>query len=234
MVSGKPPPKIQCQFEVVDRNKCKNNIKKFIVGNWERGEEKGINMIMHTELNIHEVDWFPNGEIRFIAKVVAKGRDGKLSEKYRSLDTVSDLRNLYQSMNFSDIIIKTSDDKEFPAHKLILSTRSTVFEAMFQHKGMTESVSGVINAKDLHSDVVKEMLRFIYCEAYFNKLETATDQTIEVYYAAEKYNLKNLKTFCMKAIHEDLDSQNALKYLFFAETYGLSDLYRCCLLMIYA
>ena len=49
----------------------------------------------------------------------------------------------------------------FDCHEFVLSARSPVFRAMFQHD-MAEKQSKVVEIQTLHSDVVAEMLQYIY------------------------------------------------------------------------
>ena len=49
----------------------------------------------------------------------------------------------------------------FIAHKVILSARSRVFSALFEHE-MQENINSRVHIEDAEPNVVEEMLRFIY------------------------------------------------------------------------
>jgi speckle-type POZ protein len=50
---------------------------------------------------------------------------------------------------------------EFQAHKAVLAARSPVFAAMFEHE-MEERKQGRVEITDVETEVLREMLRFIY------------------------------------------------------------------------
>ena len=66
----------------------------------------------------------------------------------------------FGNKKFSDVKI-ISGDEEFHCHRIILSGRSPVFEAMFR-SDMTENNSEEVCIKDIDPKVVREMLHFIY------------------------------------------------------------------------
>lgn len=73
-------------------------------------------------------------------------------------------------------------------HKAILATRSPVFAACFEHK-MTEAQSDRVIIDDVDSDVMHEMLRYMYTGTAPN-LERMADTLLA---AADKYQLDRLK-----------------------------------------
>lgn len=68
--------------------------------------------------------------------------------------------SLLDSGTFSDVTLCTRG-REFKAHKAILSARSPVFGAMFEHE-MEESRKGRVEISDIDPDVFHEMLKFVY------------------------------------------------------------------------
>ena len=71
-----------------------------------------------------------------------------------------DMNNLFENPNFSDVTL-TCGNREFKMHKAILASRSAVFNAMFEHQ-MLEGKSNRVQIEDVDSDVMTEVLRFIY------------------------------------------------------------------------
>lgn len=63
---------------------------------------------------------------------------------------------------FSDVIIRTSDGIEFPSHKLILSIRSSVFKAMFNHQDFKENQENLVCCEDIDSNLMEHLLNYIY------------------------------------------------------------------------
>jgi speckle-type POZ protein len=116
------------------------------------------------------------------------------------------LDGLFNSMPFSDIIFKVRG-REFPAHKLILSARSEVFAAMFQHP-MEENLTNQIKIEDIEPDVFQELLRFIYTgRVQVDKLET---MAAGLFIAADKYLMDQLKMTCQNHLLHHMSPENCV------------------------
>jgi speckle-type POZ protein len=167
-----------------------------------------------------------NGKLRIIAKIVL----GNVPYDCSTLSTSKDLQKLYYSMQHSDLIIKSKEGTEFKAHKNILSARNEVFNRMLSSK-MCESLTGIINLKDLNSNVVSELLRFIYCEALYDKVQ---GDAITIFEAAHRFEMEGLKAICLNDVYKKLNPYDVLNFLNFARLYDLEELYSCCILIICA
>jgi speckle-type POZ protein len=109
-------------------------------------------------------------------------------------------------MQFSDIIFKVRGC-EFPAHKSILSVRSEVFAAMFQHP-TKENLTNQIKIEDIEPDVFRELLRFIYTgRVQVDKLET---MAVSLFKAADKYLLDQLKMTCENHFLRHMSPENCV------------------------
>ena len=76
----------------------------------------------------------------------------------QSLEALAeDFKKSFLSKEMSDVQIKCGD-QTFDAHQLILSTRSPVFQGMFQAE-MKEKKCGHVDIEDLKPEVVSEMLK---------------------------------------------------------------------------
>ncbi|XP_055844545.1 speckle-type POZ protein-like [Episyrphus balteatus] len=131
---------------------------------------------------------------------------------------IADFANLLKNQILSDVKL-VIDEVEFPAHKNILAARSDVFKAMFQHD-MKETKSGRVVITDVKPEVVQEMLHFIYTGSSPKIKEMA----VELFIAADKYALDNLKKMCEIALKEKLSIDRA------ADTFILADCYNMELL----
>ena len=100
--------------------------------------------------------------------------------------------------------------RDFPAHKNILSARSDVFAAMFQHP-TKENLTNQIKIEDIEPDVFQELLRFIYTgRVQVDKLEVmAADLSI----AADKYLLDQLKLTCQNHTPNHMTPENCVVLL---------------------
>lgn len=66
----------------------------------------------------------------------------------------------FNNETLSDIQIQV-DSKKYFAHKVILTSRSSVFNRIFSNN-MSETISGVVKIEDIKSQVFYELLRFMY------------------------------------------------------------------------
>ena len=65
-------------------------------------------------------------------------------------------------------------EKEFQAHRLVLSTRSPVFAAMFEHE-CTEKQDGTVQITDVPLDTFEVLLRYIYTDSVSSKDQFTAD-----------------------------------------------------------
>ena len=98
-----------------------------------------------------------------------------------------DLGQLYESSQFADVTL-ACEGREFHCVKSLLVARSQVFAAMFEHD-MEEAKHGRVEVKDVDSEVMDQMLRFIYT----GKAPDLERMAAELLAAADKYALDRLK-----------------------------------------
>ncbi|XP_055840545.1 protein roadkill-like [Episyrphus balteatus] len=128
-------------------------------------------------------------------------------------ELANDLGVLWDTEDFSDVTLVIGD-LEFPSHKNILSARSEVFYAMFEHD-MEEQQSNRVVITDVDYEVMQELLHFIYTGRAPNAKKMADRLLI----AADKYALYHLKVICEEAIFSGLSIETA------ATTLALADLH---------
>ena len=90
---------------------------------------------------------------------------------------------------------------ELPCHLNILSARSPVFRAMFQHD-MRESKSNEINIQDIDFNTVRDMVKFIYS----GRLKDLADKSDLLLAAADKYDIRDLKNICSQHLAANLST----------------------------
>lgn len=111
-----------------------------------------------------------------------------------------------------------------PAHKTILSARSSYFEKLFTG-GFTEATQSEINL-EVPLDAFKVVLRFIYTGCMsLNSLNV--NQIIGVYGLVDLYNLE-LKESIQKFLEVLLSVENCFEILNAASLYSLDDLIQTC------
>uniref|UniRef100_A0A1B6DC74 BTB domain-containing protein n=1 Tax=Clastoptera arizonana TaxID=38151 RepID=A0A1B6DC74_9HEMI len=138
-------------------------------------------------------------------------------------------KHLFETGLFSDckfIVGNGSKIRTFPAHKLILSMASPVFEAMF-YGPMGEN--NAITVPDIQTEAFECMLQYIYTD----KVNlSSTDLACELCYAAHKYLLPFLVKMCSAFIFRDVDSRSAFRALEFGILFNDRNLQERCLQII--
>lgn len=110
----------------------------------------------------------------------------------------------------------TKDKQLLKAHRSILAYRSPVFLAMLKTLGST----GILECDDFDHDIMKELLRYIYCNEVDGLNGTSTRQLV---IAAEKYKLEGLKKVCMYIMSSTLTRENVLESLTIANQLSKSE-----------
>lgn len=124
-----------------------------------------------------------------------------------------DFQSLLENPVYPDVTL-VCGEKEFPVHKSILSSRSKVFQAMFEHK-MLENERSRVEIEDIDGEIMMEILRFIYT----GKAQNLDKYADELLPAADKYCLERLKVQCEETLCTTIDRDNV------AETLILADLH---------
>lgn len=128
-----------------------------------------------------------------------------------------DFLRFYGDKDSADITIFCGE-REFNVHKHILMARSSVFNAMFK-SDMIESTSKTICLHEIPPEAMTVFLQFLYSGAVtipFEEIEHIID-------LSEKYNLQDLKRFCISDIKKNTTVISAVKMLILADKYSLSD-----------
>ena len=121
---------------------------------------------------------------------------------------------MLRQSKFSDCVV-ACEGREFRCHKNILASRSTVFDAMFTHD-MEENRNSKVDIVDLDGDTVHDMIVYIYS----GKVTDMEDKATGLLSAAEKYDLKELKTMCETALCDTITQDNVLDLLVLADLHG--------------
>lgn len=130
----------------------------------------------------------------------------------------NDFNNLFENPLFSDVTLNCGQ-RQFKVHKAILASRSCVFAAMFEH-GMLECKNNCVDINDVDSDVMCEILRFIYT-GKANNIDKMADLLLS---AADKYALDRLKVLCEEALSNNLDVDNVADSLILADLHSAMQL----------
>ncbi|XP_051173211.1 speckle-type POZ protein B-like [Leptopilina boulardi] len=136
---------------------------------------------------------------------------------------LSQIEICFDDQTLKDVTFKV-ENKVFTAHKMILSLRSPVFAAMFKSK-MSEELTSIVEIKDIESTIFQKMLRFIYTD----EVKYLKESAIQLYNAAEKYQLEKLKRMCINSLYENLSLKTVIETLKFAKKFSIFYLEQSCL-----
>jgi len=124
----------------------------------------------------------------------------------------SHYEKMFNNQSFSDFQVITSDGKEIYVHRNILSMRSPVFEAMISST-MIEGSEKKVLINDIEGRTLMELIRFVY-SGKVNEIDTIAG---ELLYAANKYDLQDLKPLCVESLALNLGVDNVLETLVLAD-----------------
>ena len=133
-------------------------------------------------------------------------------------DTIIEgFKELWISKRFSDFKI-IAETKEFPVHKIVLATRSSVFSTMFE-TDMQERQLNQMTIEDFSADAVENFLSFLYTEAILDD-----GNAIKLFKLASKYEIPQLEQISKRIILKNLDSSNALNVLFLGNLFSCDEM----------
>ncbi|CAI4231680.1 unnamed protein product [Auanema sp. JU1783] len=145
---------------------------------------------------------------------------------------MNDFAKYYNNTHLSDINIIVGDDT-YPAHKLILAKSSDVFDRMLSDRWNGDKKDLEIVEDVACETVFNAFLRFLYC----NHVVLHQENCLPLLILADKYNIVNLKTVCIKYAMNEILPQLPLRELFdvwfsYASKAFHTNLIRACILSI--
>jgi len=115
--------------------------------------------------------------------------------------------DIYNNKEFSDVVVKCGNTK-FECHQVFLATRSPVFKAMLT-TNMREKINNEIQVDDIKPEVMAELLEFIY----IGKVSNLDKFALDLFIAADKYQINSLKDLCEKKLINSLAMENCFSLL---------------------
>ena len=110
---------------------------------------------------------------------------GKCVNRTEPSKLSTDFGELLQSGKCSDVVLEAGG-KQLKAHKCVLSTRSPVFAAMFEHD-CKEKQDSSVEITDVPWDVLEALLRYIYT----GQVQSLDQFALELMTAADKVSVDN-------------------------------------------
>ena len=186
-----------------------------------RGEEKFVSL---QDLYRERNNFFPDDELHIKCELSYQIKETTISGSslFNSLPQVGTwiehYQQLMESKSLSDVTIDVNG-QIFESHKLVLSARSPVFNAMFI-TDLTERKTNTLEIQDIEPDVFIEVLRFIYTDEVKNMDELAP----ELLAAADKYMLVLLKSKCEASLARNITVENCSELLILAHLHSAENL----------
>ena len=113
-----------------------------------------------------------------------------------------------------EITLVTKDDKEFKAHKNVLSKASPFFSKLLQGD-MVENREGIIRLEEISSVVMEDVLEFIYT----GSVEVTQENSEDLIAAANNLLILGLKKLCGRFLERQMSKSNCISTFYFAEMY---------------
>ena len=118
-----------------------------------------------------------------------------------------------------DVTVVTKDDKEFKAHRNVLSEASAYFSTLFQID-MKESREGIVRLKDISGAVMEDVLEFIYK----GSVEVTQENCKDLIAAANYFLIPGLKTVSGRFLERQMSKSSCISTFYFAEMYQCDEL----------
>ncbi|CAB5188871.1 unnamed protein product [Rhizophagus irregularis] len=128
----------------------------------------------------------------------------------RGYSLEQDLRLLVNNPKYSDIEIICEDEKKLHGCRAILAARSEVFDRLL-YNGMKESYEKEISIPKINSIGMEILLEYMYTGSIKEEFLTK-DNMIEIFYAADYFQLTELQNFVMKTFKNTLEKNSIENY----------------------
>lgn len=138
--------------------------------------------------------------------------------------TIKNIQALVLAEDTKDITFVFPDTQhQIKAHKLLLTAASPTFASMFSGHFIEKDTATI-------TDVRPEIFQLLINSIYLNTFElTSIEDAVELYTAADMYNLSDLCAFARRFMRKHAYWTNALYLYDIASFFGLSDVQDACL-----
>ena len=129
------------------------------------------------------------------------------------------LNILRKQDHLCDVTLVTKDDKEFKAHRNVLSAASPFFQKLLQ-SDMKENVEGIARFEEISGSVMEDVLQFIYT----GSVELTQENSEDLIATANYLLIPGLKTVSGRFLEEQMSNSNCISTFYFAEKYECEEL----------
>ena len=135
------------------------------------------------------------------------------------LELAKRLDMLRRQDHLCDITLVTKDDKEFKAHRNVLSAASPFFCKLFQSE-MKENREGIVRFEEISGAIMEDVLEFIYT----GSVEVTQENSEDLIAAANYFLIPGLKTVAGRFLERQMSKSNCISTFYFAEIYQCDEL----------
>lgn len=130
-------------------------------------------------------------------------------------------KKLYLNSEKADVYFLFESTERVPAHKILLSSASDVFEAMFYGSLKEEKDIKIV---DVSAEAFKDFLKFFY----FNNVELNIENVAEVMYLGKKYHVEDCLRLGTNLLKINITADNVVAALSLALAYSQTQLQVSC------
>lgn len=127
----------------------------------------------------------------------------------------------FDKQQLCDVVLVLPGPRRIPAHRIVLSSASDYFSAMFT-SDVLEATQNEVNMKDVDPDAMTALVKYMYD----GKLEIKEDTVENLLSTACLLQLDTVISACCSFLSKQLHPSNCLGIRQFADTQGCSQLYR--------
>ena len=129
------------------------------------------------------------------------------------------LNMLRRQDHLCDVILMTKDDKEFKAHRNVVSAASPFFFKLLQ-SDMKENREGIARFEEISGAVMEDVLEFIYTGI----VEVTQENCKDLIAAANYLLIPGLKKHSGRFLEREMSKSNCISTFYFAEMYQCDEL----------
>ena len=129
------------------------------------------------------------------------------------------LNMMRRHANLCDVTLMTIDDKEFKAHRNVLTAASPFFCKLLQ-SDMKENREGIVRFEEISGAVMEEVLEFVYT----GSIEVTQENCKDLIAAANYLLIPGLKKLSGRFFERQMAKSNCISTFYFAEMYECDEL----------
>ncbi|XP_075061432.1 kelch-like ECH-associated protein 1A isoform X2 [Mixophyes fleayi] len=139
----------------------------------------------------------------------------------KAFERMDELRRNNQLCDVLIKVIYNGQEKDFPAHKIVLASCSSFFRAMFT-SNFRECYAKEVTIKDMCPLVMQRLIEF----AYTSRITVGEKCVLHVLMGAMRYQMEDVAQACSDFLAKQLDPSNVIGISNFAEQIGCTELHK--------